>query len=300
MKPWVLIDISYLAHRARYAIADLQYEDLYTGIIFGFWEQLRVICADEHIQSNKIALFFDSKKSFRRQIFPDYKRHRKDDRTPDEIEQLEVMYEQIGLLRREILPAIGFSIYRQTGCESDDLMAAAAEKMFESREKGIIVTADGDLWQCINDYISWYDPARKNLYDSYSFWKQKGIEPVRWGLVKALAGCSGDGVPGIPGVGEKTAIKYLERQLPTHYKTHKAITSPEGINIFNRNKDLVILPHLKTKPINLQEPEYNTEAFFEMCKRYGFLTYLKEPKKNEWEAFFNNTQVKTRKRGELI
>lgn len=298
MKPWVLIDLSFIAHRARYATADLEWEDFHTGVLFGFWEQLRTICQDEHVRSNKVALFFDSKKCHRRRIFPEYKRQRHDDRTPEERKQIGAMHDQVNLLRREILPAVGFSIYRQTGCESDDLMAKAAWQLAYEGKRGIIVTADGDLWQCISETVSWYDPARRKLYDPYSFQKAKGIWPASWGMVKALAGCGGDGVPGIPGVGEKTAIKYLNRKLPSHYKTYKAIEGQEGVDILARNAELVILPHPKTKPVILRKPDYRVEAFFGMCERYGFLSYLKEPRRGEWEAFFKGGKVRTRRRGE--
>jgi len=298
MKPWVLIDISFLAHRARYATADLAYDDFNTGILFGFWEQLRTICSDPNINSNKVVLFFDSRQSYRKRILPSYKGDRKKDMTDEEKEQLGIMYDQIKLLRRTILPAIGFQVIRQTGLESDDLIAEAANILTSNKEKGIIVSADGDLWQCISDYVRWYDPARRKGYDSDSFIEAKGIEPALWRDVKCIAGCSGDNVPGVPGVGVKTAIKFLTRQLPPHYKTYKAITSYDGETIISRNEKLVALPHLKTKTFELREPEYNPDAFFSMCERYGFLSYLRKPRRGEWISFFNTMRPKLRRRGE--
>ena len=305
MKPWVLIDLSFLAHRARYATAELLWEDFHTGILYGFWEQLRTICQSEYVHSNRVVLFFDSRQSYRLRDFPQYKSHRREDLTEEEKEQLSIMYDQIRLLRQEILPAVGFQICHQTGCESDDLMAQVAGQLSRKKlgvpddgERGIIVTADGDLFQCITDYVSWFDPSRRYMYNPISFENNKGIAPDQWGKVKALAGCDGDGVPGIAGVGEKTAIKYLKEQLPQHHKTYQAIKSEEGQKIYARNKWLVMLPHAKTKPIVLQEPQYNVEAFFHYAERYGFLTYLKEPKRSEWEAFFNNKPIHTRRRGE--
>ena len=218
--------------------------------------------------------------------------------TEEEREQLYAMYDQINLLRGEILPAIGFRILRQTGCESDDLMAQAAIQIEKRGERAIIVTADGDLWQCITDQISWFDPLRRKFFDPRIFEKDKGIPPNEWRWVKALAGCHTDNVSGVPGVGEKTAIKFLLHRLPRHHKTHKAIESKAGVSIFNRNKELVVLPYPKTKSISLENPDYKVEVFFEYCKRYGFLSYLKDPKRSEWEAFFNGDQVKTRKRWE--
>ncbi len=296
LKPLVIVDISYLAHRARYATADLQWEDFHTGILYGFWEQLRAICYDRHVRSNHIVFCFDSRQSYRKLVYPEYKAHRRVDLTDEERVEIEAMYGQVKLLRTEVLPAVGFQVVRQTGCESDDVMAQIALQLTHDRREGILVTADGDLWQCISSYVSWYDPARERLYDPGSFYTKKGISPAYWGIVKALAGCSGDNVKGIPRVGEKTAVRHLNRELPTHHKTYQAIESPEGQRIFERNKALVVLPHVKTRPVEVREPKYNVEAFFAFCERYGFRTYLKDPKRSEWEAFLSDRKVKTRKR----
>lgn len=295
MKPWVLIDISYLAHRARYATANLEYKDFGTGVLFGFWGQLLSICRDPLIKSNRVLLFFDSRKNYRRRHFPDYKAKRHEDASPEERQQLIGMYEQLNLLRIEILPAVGFPVYRQTGCESDDLMAQAALQLDYNDERGIIVTADGDLWQCITRNIHWYDPARQRYYDYDRFRDAKGIDPGHWGMVKAIGGCSGDSVPGVKGVGEKSAIKYLKHELPTHHKRFKNIESAEGQWTIDRNKPLVVLPHTKTKPLDIRPPEYNADAFFHYAERYGFLTYLNPPKRGEWEDFFGVQRQQARR-----
>lgn len=299
MKPWLLIDLSYLAHRARYALDGLQFQDLPTGVLFGFFEQLRTICQDERCRSNRVAIFLDSNQSYRKQKFPAYKAHRKDKLTEEEVEQLHVMYQQVKLLQTEILPAIGFPIYQQTGCESDDLMAMAAREFHGHQRQAVIITADGDLWQCIKLAVHWYDPFRKLYYDPVSFMNKKGLAPADWGSVKALAGCNGDEVPGIPGVGTKTAVDYLLGKLNTGYKRAKAIVSPEGRAIYERNKGLIFLPHPKTKPISLREPEYKAEEFFKMAERYGLLSFLEEPKRGEWMELLNPLSGRSRTRGLL-
>ena len=296
MKPWVIVDVSYLAHRARYAVADLEHEEFHTCLLYNFWEQLYKVCTDRHVYSNQTLLCFDSRQSYRRRLFPKYKAHRKEHLTPEEIDQLKEMRLQVELLRTTILPNIGFTTYRQTGCESDDVMAQMALQITESNQQGIIITGDGDLLQCITPAIRWYDPGRRKLFDKDTFFAHKGVTPAQWGDVKALGGCSTDGVPGIPGVGEKTAIRYLDHKLPMHHKTYKAIRSPEGKEIRTRNEELVILPHPKTKEVSIVKPEYNIEAFFAMCERYGFLTYLNAPRRKEWETFFYTGQERTRKR----
>ena len=299
-KPWVLIDVSYLAHRARFALKGMEYDDFPTGIIFGFFEQLRTICQNPKVKSNKVCLFFDSKKSYRRKAYPPYKRKRKDERTEEEKKQIEEMYFQVRLLHEQILPDIGIHTYRQIGLESDDLIAMAAQQISRRNGKAILITSDGDLYQCISPTVSWFDPGKDLLLTPESFLIKKGIEASRWGTVKALAGCSSDNVKGIKGIGEKTAIQFLTHTLPTNHKRYQAITSSEGVDIFNRNKKLVILPHKKTRRVKLKRPKYNPDAFFHYCERYGILSYLKGGKKREWLYLFNDNKSKgLRRRGDI-
>lgn len=302
MRPWVFLDVSYLAYRAHFGNPDLQWEDLRTEILYGFWEQLRVICNHDMIQSTRVVACCDSRSSLRKKAFPGYKAGRREELTFEEREERRIIHDQVRLLRDTVLPEVGIPVLHQLGLESDDVMAQAVRQLGDQKspEPSILVTADGDLWQCINETTTWMDPARDRLYDIPSFKAKKGIDPRLWGSVKCLAGCTSDAIPGIPRVGEVTAIKYLLNQLPTTHKTYQAIKSPEGQEIYRRNYDLVMLPHSATKPVPLVNPEYRTGAFFAMCERYGFLSYLRQPAKGEWERFFNEGkgQRKTRKRGE--
>jgi DNA polymerase-1 len=282
----------------------LEYGDVPTGVIFGFFNQLRQVCQQPQIASNRVAIFADSRKSHRKKAFPDYKGKRHQDKTPEEWETHRVMTDQRDLLVARILPDIGLPVYRQTGLESDDLMASAARELTmdsaqgkNGERKGVIVTADGDLYQCINKVIHWYDPQRRIYHDVKSFEAAKGIKPHRWGRVKQLAGCHTDNVPGIPGVAEKTAVAFLNGTLPSHHHRYKVISSPEGQEIIERNCPLVVLPHPRTKPVKLREPEYKPEVFFAFCKKYGLASFLTDEK--GWRAFFRGPKQYTpRRRGE--
>lgn len=297
MKPWVIVDVSYLAYRAKHALGDLAHEDYPTGVIFGLLEQLKTICTDPMVQSNKLLLCFDSRKSYRKLKYPWYKSKRHADLTEVERQQLKVMHDQIRVLWEE-LPKIGFMVARQTGCESDDMMAMAAQGFSGSERQAILITADGDLYQCITDAVHWYDPARRAYYDPSTFLRKKGLEPGWWGDVKAIGGCPGDGVPGVDGCGEKSAIQYILHTLPVHHMRYKAITSVEGVWIADRNRELVVLPHKRTKvtlSLPTITPEYDTEAFFQFCEKHGLKSYLKEPKKSEWVGFLRGQQIHTRR-----
>jgi len=295
----VLIDLSYLAYRAKHSMAGLTHEDYHTGIIYGFFEQLRTICQDPKVNSNRILVFFDSRKSYRRKAYPEYKSKRHEDKTDEEWKQLSIMKDQVKLLYSLILPEMGVPVYRQTGLEADDLMAWTVRKLTKMKESGIMITSDGDMYQCITPYVHWYDPARSRHMMEQNFQLRHNIHPGQWGEVKALGGCTSDNVAGIPGVGELTAIKYLNGALPETYKSYKAIVSKEGQAIVERNRPLVVLPHKKTKKLELRDPEFNSERFFFYCERYGLVSYLKKKKRAGWISFFGGRTRRTlRKRGQ--
>jgi 5'-3' exonuclease, N-terminal resolvase-like domain len=298
--PWLLVDASWLAHRSRHALGEVLTEDIEAGIIFGVLEQLRTVCSDPRIRSNKLALFFDSRKSVRRREWPAYKAGRHKDVTPEERAQIEATHAALGRLWGDIFPRMGVPVYRQTGLESDDLMAYIAKNLPYS-ERAFLITADSDLWQCISLLVTWFDPCRNVMMDTVEFWKKKGIEPQHWGRVKAVAGCKTDGVPGVPGVGEATAIEYILHRLPARLKRAQAIGCEKGVMTIARNERLVVLPHERTKPFELSLPRFNPMVFFHICEELGIHSYLKEPKHSEWIKLFrgySSLQQVARKRGQ--
>lgn len=292
---WVLVDLSYLAYRARFSMKGLAHEEIPTGVLFGVFDQLKSICEDLVVYSNKLAIFCDSKKSYRKDKYPFYKGKRHLNMTEEEVQDLKLMHQQIDLLKKEIFPEIGIPVYLQTGLESDDLIAKAAQDLTKKQQGGIIVSSDGDLFQCITHMVTWYNPQKELHYTISTFAGEKGIEPHKWGKVKAIAGCSTDDVPGVKGVGEKTAILYLQGKLDAKYKAYQSIR--ESKDIIKRNKEIVCLPHQETQSIELVSPSFDQKAFFRFCKKYGMASFLKN--KKEWEAFFQGpayTNIRTRRR----
>lgn len=292
---WVLVDISWLAYRALHAVGELEHEDIPTGIIFGFFHQLRQVCLDNRVRSNRVLIFCDSRSSIRQREYPEYKQKRKEKRTDEEVQRIKSMRRQMDLLSSRILQKIGFPVYFQEGLESDDLIAFAAQLLTEQKREAVIVTSDGDLLQCITPYVNWFDPQRNRYYDEDSFSAEKGLPPSKWSEVKALGGCSSDCVKGVPGVGEGTAIKYLLGDLPPRYKAHESIISPSGRKTLKRNRRLIVLPHEATEPIVVRKPRFRPSVFFKYCERYGLLSILRE--KKAWTSFLTGSLFKTRMRG---
>jgi 5'-3' exonuclease len=286
---WALFDASWIAYKAMHTMGGLAHGGEPTAVIYGFLEQLRNTCADPRLNTNRAAIFFDSKQSYRREAYPPYKQKRRTDRTPEEWAALGVMQAQVQRLRQEILPDIGFPCFKQSGLESDDLIAQACQDL--GPIQATIITADGDLYQCINRNIFWYDPQRKLHLDELRFYGLKGVMPCDWALVKAIAGCGTDNVAGIVGVGEKTAIDYVTKTINVKSKKYADIHA--GQDIITRNLALVKLPYHLTNPIPAMDvvaqnflPKYNADAFFKWAERLGFASYLHGGRRLQWAAFF--------------
>jgi len=291
MSFWVLVDVSYMAYRAWYTMGDLAIGNQPTGIIYSVLEQIRRVCLLPRIYSNCLACFFDHKASNRRKVYADYKSSRQD-RSPEELAGLMNVRKQIGVLRTEVLPAMGVGCFCQPGLEADDLIAKAVEhiRTLKPKTRSVIVSADSDLIQCVSDHAHLFNPAKDRYVVVGDVISEYGVTPTQWGLVKVLAGCNSDAVPGVPGIGEKTAIKYLRGELLPNESKYKALMSKHAARIIDRNKRLVLLPHESTAPIDLIPPSLDWEAFLRVCERYGFKSYLSGSAHQMWRHWFNMYQ----------
>lgn len=279
----LLIDSNYLAHQARYTLGGLSKDEIPTGILFGFLN--RILYLGKMFRTNDFVFYWDSKKSRRKRLYPSYKEKRTKDRTEEDWELVKVAYEQFNILKEEILPMMGFrNIVHQTGYESDDTIASTV--LYKLGEF-VVVTADEDLFQLLN-YCNIYNPQKEKLFNAQWFQLEYGINPSKWAMVKAIAGCKSDCVEGIAGVGTKTAIKYLKNELKSTTKAYKAITSKDGKRIIQRNLPLVELPFKGTKEPDFKQNQFNKDIFFDICEMYGFESFLKAGKMTDWERFFKN------------
>ena len=219
-KTWLILDCNYLCHRAKHSMGGLSYEGTVTGVIYGFLKS--VIAFQEKFNTSNVVFCWDSKTNKRKEIYSKYKQNREDrfkDMSKSEVKFEWAFREQMKMLRKEYLRTIGYrNIFCQKGYEADDLIASVCAYLKEN-EKAIIITSDKDLYQCINHYVNFYNPQRNKMITYQSFVKDYGIEPCTYATVKAIAGCSTDNIPGVKGVGEKTAIKFLTSQLKKDQKT---------------------------------------------------------------------------------
>lgn len=272
----LLIDSNYLCHRARYTIGGLRYKDIPTGVIYGFLNQLFLLA--KKTIPDEIVFVWDSRYSIRKERYSFYKEKRGIEE-PDQ--ELIEAYEQFNQLRDEILPRMGFvNNFIAKGYEADDVIA----KIVQNQDnKYIIATSDDDLLQLL-DYCVIFNLGKNKFIDRKYFIDKNGIEPKQWVEVKKIAGCSGDNVPGVQGVGEKTAIKYLTGVLKPDSKKYEAIRT--NMDIIERNEWLVKLPLPKTPNFDIKESEFNKHELKTICNKYGFMKLRNQI--DEWDLFFNH------------
>ncbi len=281
MRPLLIIDCNYLCHRARFTTGPLSYKGQATGVVFGFLNQLFTI-GKETIPKN-IVFTWDSRQSKRKRILSEYKGNRKK-QDDDSEEDLEATFQQFHMLRKELLPNLGFSNnWMQVGYEADDLIA---EICFTCPEEQIVIaSSDDDLLQLLTDQVSIYNLGRKEYYTEEKFVEEYEIKPSQWVEVKKIAGCSSDNVPGIPGVGEKTAIKYLKGELKSNTKTFQKIQ--QGTNVISRNEKLVKLPFQGTKIGSIEGQRFDPHELKRICKHFGFTKMIN--KLDDWNVLFGRT-----------
>jgi len=285
----VLIDSNYLCHKAKVTTGALSYDGKQTGIIFGFFNQLITIAKITGAQ--EFLFFWDSKKSKRREIYPEYKMKRRPDLTEWEKEEWEFAFSQFKRLRRQILPRIGFNNnHLQVGYEADDLLAKYV--MDNSEQELIIASADNDLLQLLH-YCDFLNLSKNKMITRNSFVEEYGITPNLWTEVKKIAGCTSDNVKGIQGVGEATAIRFLKGSLPETHKMHQKII--DGKDIIERNHALVVLPFKDTQPIKEVPNVFKITEFVDVCKELGMESFLTRNRKEEIKTLF----MKERRRASL-
>lgn len=271
--PWLVIDVSFVCRRAFHTLKDLSHEDVKTGVVYGFF--LSVVELMEQFMTQKVVFCFDYGKGIRKTMLPEYKRKRHSkELTEEEVAAEEEYRRQVKLLRTDYLKDAGFrNLFFQKGYESDDVIASFTMAL-SSGESAIIVSADGDLLQLLRPNVSMWNPAKRALVTYSAFRKEYGIHPRVWAHVKAIGGCRTDEVPGVKGVGEKTALKYLLNQLKPESKVYQKIASVEGAAIAKRNLPLVQLPLHGTEQFSADPTFAPSDGWERVCKKLGMESLL--------------------------
>ena len=204
----VLIDGHSIINRAFYGVPNLTNKDgLHTNGIFGFVNILFKILEEE--KPDYLTVAFDvHHPTFRHEMFKEYKGTRKG--MPQEL------HEQVPVLK-ELLTAMGIQIMELPGYEADDLLGTVANRSEAKGMDVLVVSGDRDLLQIVTDHIRVCIPKTKRGTTEYEMYYTKDVQE-KYGLLpkqiielKALMGDSSDNIPGVPGIGEKTATAILQQ-----------------------------------------------------------------------------------------
>jgi DNA polymerase-1 len=268
-RTWLLLDSNFLAWRAFHSMPGLTHKEVKTGVLYGFFRDVGALV--ERFDTPHVVFCFDHRQNLRKEVYPPYKRKRHSKELPEEEKMLMVeMRRQVDLLRDEYLPKVGYrNVLVSPGYESDDIIARVVCNLPRS-DGAIVVSADADLYQLLRgDKVMQWNPNKQELMSERTFISKYSVWPKWWWKVKALSGCSSDEVSGVPGVGEKTAIKYLRGELKPTSVVCQRIESEQGKRRFERNKTLVKLPYAGTPNFEIQEDSVDPEAWARVADELG-------------------------------
>src|SRR5437763_11050758 len=200
-----LVDGSSYIFRAYHALPPInrKSDGLQLNAVFGFcnmlWKLLRDMKPEE--KPTHLAVVFDlSERTFRTEMYPDYKAHRPD--PPDDLRP------QFPLIR-EAVKAFDLPCLEQKGFEADDLIATYVREACEAGATATIVASDKDLMQLVSDCVIMYDSMKDRQIGVPEVMEKFGVPPEKVVDVQALIGDSTDNVPGVPGIGVKTAAQLI-------------------------------------------------------------------------------------------
>src|SRR3989338_3464604 len=254
MKKLVLIDGHALVHRAFHALPPTlnSPKGVPTNAVFGFISVLLKMLKD--LKPDYVVATFDlAAPTFRHEEFAEYKAHR--EKTPDEL------HAQVPLVK-EVLMAFGIPIYEKAGFEADDLIGSLAEK--SKKNKGvqtIIMTGDLDTLQLVDDDKVIVFTLRKGvtdtvIYDENEVFKRYGLKPEQLNDFKGLKGDPSDNIPGVPGVGEKTAAMLIQK-FGNLEKLYESIAEVKSKKLKVKSEDKILSEKLIQKLL-----ENKDTAFF--------------------------------------
>ena len=271
-----LIDGSGYIFRAYYALPPLtrKSDGLPTGAVSGFCSMLFKLLEDSKSDQNlqkptHFAVIFDSaRKTFRNEIYSDYKANRSE--APDDLAP------QFEYIRKSVLafnlPSVDLPNY-----EADDLIATYAEKILKKGAKVTIVSSDKDLMQLYKKGVRIFDPMKNKFISEEDILTKFGVDASKVIDVQSLAGDSSDNVPGVPGIGVKTAAELINKYgtLEKLLKSAGEIKQNKRRETLIENKDKALISKqlvtlMKDAPIDRELAEFKLKEI-DKDKLYTFL-----------------------------
>ena len=273
----VLVDGSGYIFRAFHGLPMMNRPDgTPINAVFGFTKMVMKLMDD--LQPSHVAVIFDAGRiTFRNDIYPEYKANRSE--PPEEL------VPQFALVR-EATQALGLPMIELPGYEADDIIASYAKIAAQEARECIIVSSDKDLMQLVQPYVHMLDPMKQRPIGPDEVFEKFGVQPDKVIDVQALAGDSTDNVPGVPGIGVKTAAELINQfgcldDLLAQAETIKQPKRRENLIQFAEqariSRQLVALKDDVTLPFSLDQlarPETDKEKLAEFLNHQGFKSLL--------------------------
>ncbi|MBC7961879.1 MAG: DNA polymerase I [Steroidobacteraceae bacterium] len=273
-----LVDGSSYIYRAYFAIRHLSSPSGQpTNAIYGFVQMLLKLIKD--YQPQHLAVIFDAGRiTFRNDIYPDYKANRVS--MPDDLRA------QVGPIR-DLVRAFNIPALEMEGFEADDIIGALAQEYSSRGGQVVVVTGDKDLMQIVTERVTLLDTMKDKTSGIAEVFERFGVVPELVPDILGLAGDSSDNIPGVPGIGEKTAIKLLQEfgTLDELLERAGEVKGKNGEKLREFREQALLSRRLATiecnVPIHVSDDELaarepDTAALNALFKQFGFTTLIKE------------------------
>ncbi|HEY40550.1 MAG TPA: DNA polymerase I [Dehalococcoidia bacterium] len=264
----VLFDGNALVHRAYHAMKDSRPLTTRSGeVVSGVYVfTLMLLKVLDDLKPTHYAIAFDTPvPTFRHEMFAEYKAHRPP--TPDElIQQMDRV--------RQLVDAFHMPVYELDGYEADDVLGSLSRQASEQSVETIIVTGDADTMQLVTDQVKVLYPRPRgtfsdvDLYDEAAVSERYGVRPEHIPDYKALLGDPSDNIPGVPGIGKKTAAKLIQQfgGIEDIYAHIDEVTPPKTQDILRENeatarKSLELATIVTGTPVTLDLDECLTSHY---------------------------------------
>ncbi|MEQ9115944.1 MAG: DNA polymerase I [Rickettsiales bacterium] len=288
----VIVDGYSFLFRAYFSMPPLTNpEGTPVGAVYGFTSMIMRLLKD--VKPSHIVIVFDSgKKNFRHDLYKEYKANR-----PEAPEDLIPQFPLV----RDAAEALNIKVLEQVGYEADDVIATLAKRAVKNKDEVLIVSSDKDLMQLINPHIKMYDAIRTKNIGPKEVEEKWGVPPELMLDMLAMVGDSSDNIPGLPGIGPKTAASLLQEygSWSKVFESSSQIKQNKRREIIENGKDIVTLSkslvklkddlELDCSFVDLRTKKINEKLLNEFLNKHNFKSLIARAKKD----FDLDTSVET-------
>lgn len=290
----LVVDISNIAYRSFHTpqsnLSTREGEP--TGVMLGILNSLKMYIDKFQNVSKIVACFDGGKSAWRKSIYPDYKANRTYGSDPEEKAKYDALFKQINTMY-EFLPQLGVHCIKEKSYEADDIMYAVCKTLPGNK---LVISSDKDFLQLVSEDISVYNLHKDKIISPLNFYEEMKIPLEAYMGYRALLGDPSDNIPGVPGIGNTTAKKLMDKyghidnvlnpspeakkELMKSARTKK-IFDKENLHILGRNHRLMNFKYVDYSDIKermenhlYQELPVNSEEVKNFLMKYQFISIL--------------------------